>query len=108
MDVFISYSRRDIDHARTLDAWLTGQGVSTFFDQTDLGAGQPWPAELERAIAHDTGAVAVLLGPSGLGNTRFYGYQFALRRRAPVVVPTEDHAAFCRSPCAVHRDASAT
>ena len=41
MNVFISDCRRDIDHARTLDAWLTGQGVSTFFDQTDLGAGQP-------------------------------------------------------------------
>ena len=95
MDVFISYSRRDIDHARTLDAWLTGQGVSTFFDQTDLGAGQPWPAELERAIAHDTGAVAVLLGPSGLGNTQFYEYQFALSRQRddrsfpviPIILP---------------------
>ncbi len=95
MDVFISYSRRDIAHARTLDAWLTGQGVSTFFDQTDLGAGQPWAADLERAIAHDTGAVAVLLGPSGLGNTQFYEYQFALSRQRddrsfpviPIILP---------------------
>ncbi len=41
MNVFISDCRRDIAHARTLDVWLTGQDVSTFFAQCDFGAGQP-------------------------------------------------------------------
>ncbi|HEY1935345.1 MAG TPA: hypothetical protein VGG99_25340 [Acetobacteraceae bacterium] len=41
MDVFLSYNRRDAAHAATLNDWLGGQGVATFFDQRDLGAGQP-------------------------------------------------------------------
>ncbi|HEY1931509.1 MAG TPA: tetratricopeptide repeat protein [Acetobacteraceae bacterium] len=95
MDVFLSYNRRDAVHAATLNAWLGSQGVATFFDQRDLGAGQLWLPDLERRIEHDAQAVAVLVGPAGLGNTQEYEYQLALTRQAadpafpviPVILP---------------------
>ena len=40
MDVFLSYNRRDAAQAMALNDWLTSQGVGSFFDQRDLGAGQ--------------------------------------------------------------------
>ena len=51
MDVFLSYNRLDTAHARSLNDWLVGQGVTTFFDQRDLGGGQLWVADLERTIS---------------------------------------------------------
>jgi hypothetical protein len=72
MNVFLSYNRRDADHAAALDRFLGEQGTSTFFDQRDLGAGQLWLPDLERRIEHDAQAIAVLVGPAGLGNTQQY------------------------------------
>ena len=82
MDVFLSYNRRDAAHAAALNDWLGGQGVSTFFDQRDLGGGKLWLPDLERRVEHDALAVAVLIGPAGLGNTQQYEYQLALTRQA--------------------------
>jgi hypothetical protein len=95
MDVFLSYNRRDGVHAAALNDWLTGQDVRTFFDQRDLGAGQLWLPDLERRIEHEAQAVAVLVGPAGLGNTQQYEYQLALTRQTgepgfpliPVILP---------------------
>ncbi len=95
MDLFLSYSRRDAAHAATLNAWLGSQDVTTFFDQRDLGAGQLWLPDLERRIEHDAQAVAVLVGPGGLGNTQQYEFQLALTRQTadpgfpviPVILP---------------------
>jgi tetratricopeptide (TPR) repeat protein len=95
MDVFLSYNRRDSAHAALLNTWLGGQGVATFFDQRDLGAGQLWLPDLERRVEQDAQAVAVLVGPAGLGNTQQYEYQLALTRQAgdpgfpviPVILP---------------------
>jgi hypothetical protein len=95
VDVFLSYNRRDAVHAAALNDWLGSQGVATFFDQRDLGAGQLWLPDLERRIEHDAQAVAVLVGPAGLGNTQQYEYQLALTRQAaepdfpviPVILP---------------------
>ena len=82
MDVFLSYSRGDAAHATALNEWLSGQGARTFFDQRDLGAGQLWLPDLERRIEQDVQAVAVLVGPAGLGNTQQYEHQLALTRQA--------------------------
>ena len=92
-EVFLSYSRADAAHAAALNAWLAGQGVRSFFDQRDLGGGQLWLPDLERAI--ETEAAAVLVGPQGLGNTQQYEAQLALTRQArepgfpviPVILP---------------------
>jgi TIR domain len=95
MDVFLSYNRADGVHARYLNDWLAGQGPETFFDHRDLGSGQLWIGDLERAIEANADAVAVLVGPHGIGNTQQYEYQLALTRQArekdfpviPVVLP---------------------
>ena len=95
MDVFLSYNRRDAAQAAAINAWLGGQGVATFFDQRDLGGGQLFLPDLERRIEHDAQAIAVLVGPAGLGNTQHYEYQLALTRQAkdpefpliPVILP---------------------
>ncbi len=80
-EVFLSYSRADSSHAAALNAWLAGQGVRCFFDRRDLGGGQLWLPDLERAIETEA-AVAVLVGPQGLGNTQQYEAQLALTRQA--------------------------
>ena len=48
--VFLSYNRTDEAHAKSLDAWLQSQGISTFFDQRELGSGQLWLPDLEKAL----------------------------------------------------------
>jgi hypothetical protein len=95
MDVFLSYNRLDAAQAEALNDWLVSQKVTTFFDQRDLGGGQLWVADLERTIEHEAQAMAVLVGPNGVGNTQQYEYQLALTRQAkdpefpliPVVLP---------------------
>jgi len=79
MDVFLSHNRLDAAHAKNLNDWLASQGVKTFFD---LGSGQLWVADLERTIEDEADAVAVLVGPNGIGNTQQYEYQLALTRQA--------------------------
>jgi tetratricopeptide (TPR) repeat protein len=94
-DLFLSYNRADAAQAVALDAWLRGQGCTTFFDRRDLGGGRLWLPDLEAAISQAAGAIAVLVGPAGLGNTQQYEYQLALTRQAaepdfriiPVILP---------------------
>ncbi len=94
-EVFLSYSRADAAHAAALHAWLADAGVRCFFDQRDLGGGQLWLPDLERAIETEAAAVVVLVGPQGLGNTQQYEAQLAITRQArepgfpviPVILP---------------------
>ncbi|OYX49878.1 MAG: hypothetical protein B7Y97_08165 [Sphingomonas sp. 32-66-10] len=94
-NVFVSYSRADSAQAAVLDAWLTSQGLRTFLDRRELGAGQLWLPDLERAIETEAAALIVLCGPGGLGNTQQYEAQLGLTRKArepdfpvvPVLLP---------------------
>ena len=65
-DVFLSYSRVDAEAVRKVQDRLKDAGLATFLDRDQLPAGQPWLPALEHAIAR-CGAVAVLIGPAGLG-----------------------------------------
>ena len=93
-DVFISYARSDSDVAAELNGWLIAQGVSTFFDRSALHPGLPWVPALEEAIGRAR-AVAILVGPHGLGNTQQYERELALVRQTgdrtfpviPVLMP---------------------
>jgi hypothetical protein len=49
-DVFVSYSRADARHAKTIDSVLRDKGLKTFFDRRNLAAGLPWVRALEQAI----------------------------------------------------------
>ena len=80
-DVFLSYSRADVQAVRQVQARLTEAGLATFLDRDRLPAGQPWLPALEQAIAR-CGAVAVLVGPAGLGTWQQREIQLALDRQA--------------------------
>ena len=49
-DVFISYAHSDGDAAAELNGWLCAQGLSTFFDRSELRPGLRWVPALEEAI----------------------------------------------------------
>jgi tetratricopeptide (TPR) repeat protein len=93
-DVFLSYAHVDGAHAQQLDAWLREQDLRTFFDRRELRAGLRWVDALEEAIGN-SGAVAILVGQHGLGNTQQYERQLALVRQTqdrdfpviPVLLP---------------------
>jgi hypothetical protein len=51
-DVFISYSRKDTEVARTFKNILEGTGLDVFLDVDDLRSGQLWEDELKRRIEH--------------------------------------------------------
>src|SRR5208283_5807582 len=96
-DVFISYARSDGDAAAELNGWLSAQGFSTFFDRSALRAGLRWVPALEEAISRAR-AVAILVGPHGIGNTQQYERELALVRQTgdqkfpviPVLMPGRD------------------
>jgi hypothetical protein len=79
-DVFISYARSDQAAAAELNGWLCAQGFSTFFDRSALRPGLPWVPALEEAIGRSK-AVAILVGPHGIGNTQQYERELALIRQ---------------------------
>jgi len=93
-DVFVSYSRADLRHAREIDSVLRAKGLRSFFDRRSLALGLPWVRALEQAIRESKAAV-VLVGPSGFGNTQQYERELALVRQSrdpafpvvPVILP---------------------
>jgi energy-coupling factor transporter ATP-binding protein EcfA2 len=93
-NVFLSYAHSDAAPAQELDAWLRAQGLRTFFDRRELRPGLRWIAALEEAIGN-SGAVAILIGQHGLGNTQQYERELAVVRQTqdrgfpviPVLLP---------------------
>ena len=93
-DVFLSYARADAAPSQVLDASLRAQRLRTFFDRRELRAGLRWITALEEAIGN-SGAVAILIGQHGLGNTQQYERELALVRQTqdrdfpviPVLLP---------------------
>src|SRR5687767_14283674 len=65
-DVFLSYSRRDLELVTVIATKLRDSGITVWFDQWNLKPGARWQAELEKAIVASR-AVAVVVGPEGLG-----------------------------------------
>jgi TIR domain-containing protein len=66
VDVFLSYNRLDTAAVERLAQALHDRGVKPFKDDWYLVPGDHWPSALERRLA-DCDAVAVLIGPKGLG-----------------------------------------
>jgi hypothetical protein len=79
-DVFVSYSGRDGAGAAELNGWLRSQGLSTFYDRSELRLGVRWIPGLEDAIGRAR-AVAILFGEHGIGNTQQYERELALVRQ---------------------------
>src|SRR3954471_669347 len=80
-DVFLSYSRADTAAALRLRDHLNAARLDTFLDRDRLAAGQEWQPALEHGIA-GSAAVAVLVGPAGLGTWQQREVQLALDRAA--------------------------
>jgi hypothetical protein len=49
-DVFISYSRRDLEFVTQLHQYLTRQGISAWFDQSSIEAGDQWRESIVNGI----------------------------------------------------------
>jgi formylglycine-generating enzyme required for sulfatase activity len=79
-DIFLSYHSPDRESVHTVRQLLEARGIATFFDREDLVAGLPWPHALEDAL-RSVRAVAVFLGPNGLGLWQKREMGFALDRQ---------------------------
>ena len=84
-DVFLSYSRADAPNAQRLVQLLRSRGLKVFFDRDYLTPGQAWPMLLEKHL-RACRAVAICLGPEGLGPWQQREQYVALDRQAQ-----EDH-----------------
>lgn len=79
--LFLSYNSRDHEAVERVRAALEIHGVRTFLDRLDLVPGQPWVMGLEEGLSRAT-AVAIFLGPHGLGNWQRREMWLALDRQA--------------------------
>src|SRR5262245_5909352 len=81
VDLFLSYNRLDRKAVSAVWQLLEARGVKSFLDQEYVTAGRPWP-ELVEAHLSSARAVAVFIGPHGLGAWQKREMYFALDRQA--------------------------
>jgi len=79
-DVFLSYNSADYETVRRVRDRLHARRVTTFHDRSNLAPGLPWVPELQRQI-RAAGAVAVFLGPNGMGNWQQREVHLAMLRQ---------------------------
>lgn len=93
-DVFLSYNSKDRTEAQVIARLLEGRGLKVFWDRGYLRVGRPWIEALEEALSSSK-AIAVLVGPEGLGPWQRREAEVALDRQArdpevlviPVLLP---------------------
>jgi hypothetical protein len=84
--LFLSHAGIDTEAARRLKQRLEAapeareHGLRVWFDKDDLRAGEPWQAQLEKAIRHSSTAFAVYVGSRGVVNWVDAEIQLALGR----------------------------
>jgi hypothetical protein len=83
--VFISYSRKDINFARRLAADLEGAGFDTWWDISDLKGGDDWVRFIPSAIEASQYFVVLLSPHSVQSEWVAKEYSYALRLRKKVV-----------------------
>lgn len=66
-DIFISYSRNDLEKAQVLAQLLTSAGLSVWIDQTGIDVSTSWSGEIVDAIGACK-ALIVLLSPSSVAS----------------------------------------
>jgi len=94
-DVFISYSRRDVEFVRRLARVLEDRGKELWVDMDDIGPAAPWREEIRRGVESCDGFVFVLT-PDSLASVEC-GKELTLavelsKRIVPVVHVDVDHA----------------
>src|SRR5262245_33182912 len=80
-DVFLSYNWRDHALVEAVARFLREHGLTVFLDRWYLLPGRPWPQTLEETL-NACRAVAVLLGPHGMGAWQQREKDLALDRQA--------------------------
>jgi hypothetical protein len=80
-DLFLSYNTADRPSADVLRVALQQRGVQQFMDYLCLPPGQSWMDQLDGALG-ESAAVAVLIGPSGLGRWQRREVSWALDRQS--------------------------
>ena len=97
-DVFFSYHSEDRDVVTRLAAACQARGLEVFLDRWYLTPGQDWQHALADALSHCR-AVAICLGPNGMGSWQQREKGLALNRQGnepdfpviPVLLPGADH-----------------
>jgi len=98
-DVFFSYNWRDRETVEQVARSLREKGLKPFLDRWYLVPGRLWPKKLEELLC-TCGAVAIFLGPHGLGRWQAREMYVALSRQAqepdfpviPVLLPGAEPA----------------
>jgi hypothetical protein len=90
-DYFLSYASEDRPVVQGVRRRLEERGVTSFFDRANLVAGFSWFEPLQAAVARSR-AIAVFLGPHGLGFWQKRELALALDRQA------REEKAGCRLP----------
>jgi WD40 repeat protein len=89
LDVFVSYSRRDLDFVDRLQPALAARGVRAAVDRTDIEKGEAWWTRIEQLIREADAIVFVLSPDSAASETcqREVDFAESLNKRfTPVVV----------------------
>src|SRR5215831_10438803 len=79
-DLFLSYNTNDRNAVLAVRRELETLGISSFYDKEDLTPGLSWMDELELSLQH-VRAVAIFIGPHGLGLIQKREFQFAFLRQ---------------------------
>jgi TIR domain len=96
-DVFLSYHSRNHAAVEAVARQLREVGLTVFLDRWYLVPGRQWPEVLEEVL-HNCHAVAIFLGPDGMGPWQQREKDLALDRQArdptfpviPVLLPSAD------------------
>jgi tetratricopeptide (TPR) repeat protein len=80
-DLFLSYHWKDHETVLLVAEALRKAGLTPFYDRWYLAPGADWVEALEKNLS-DCKAVAVFLGPSGLGDWQQREKRYALNRQA--------------------------
>ncbi len=84
-NVFISYSRRDIEKAEMLRRLLEGFGFNVWLDLVGIAAGEEWPTKLAEAI-NESDVVLMLISRASVASEYcLKEIIFAKRKNKPIV-----------------------
>jgi len=95
---FFSYNSKDLESVRRSVDLLTARGIEVLWDHTELRAGQLWLRVFQDLVAKSSDAVAVFIGPHGIGRWQYYEMALAIDRSTreegfpviPVLLPGGD------------------
>lgn len=89
--VFISYSRRDADWARSFAEALRQRGVSVWFDEFDVRPGESWRDAVESAL-RNSDVIVSLLDPEYPSKPAMFfelGAAIGMGKKVVPIVPKE-------------------